>query len=61
MEIDAKIKRDALKTLHKVQIAVARNMDAARADKDFVAFGFLERILKQASNLGFLIQYGEDK
>lgn len=61
MKIDAKIKRDALKALHKVEIAAARNIDAARAQNNKIALGFWERMVVQAANLGFQIQYGEDK
>lgn len=61
MEINAKIKRDALKALHKVQIAAARNIEAARAQNNQIALGFWDRMDEQASNLAFQIQYGEDQ
>ena len=61
MKIDNKIKREALKALHKVQIAAARNIEAARAQNNQIALGFWDRMDEQASKLAFQIQYGEDK
>lgn len=61
MKMDDKIKREALKALHKVQIAAARNIDAARAQNNQIALGFWDRMDVQASKLAFQIQYGEDK
>lgn len=61
MKIDAKITRDAVKALDKVEVAAARNFAAAREQKNQIALGFWDRMDKQASNLAFQIQYGEDK
>lgn len=61
MKIDNKIKRDALKALHKVQIAAARNIELARAQNNQIALGFWDRMDTQASKLAFQIQFGEDK
>lgn len=61
MKIDNKIKREALKALHKVQIAAAINAETARIKNDKIALGFWERLVVNVSNVAFLIQYGEDK
>ena len=61
MKIDEKIKREALKALHKVQIAVEINAETARVKNDKIAMGFWDRLGRDVSNVAFLIQYGEDK
>lgn len=61
MKIDEKIKREALKALHKVQIAAAINAETARVKNNEIALGFWERLGGEVSNVAFLIQYGEDK
>lgn len=61
MKIDEKIKREAIKALHKVEIAAARNFEAAREQNNQIAMGYWDRMAVAASNLAFSIQYGEDK
>lgn len=61
MKIDAKITRDAVKALHKVEVAAARNFAAARVQKDQIAMGYWDRIAIAAANLAFQLRYGEDK
>ena len=61
MKIDTKVTRDAVKALHKVEIAAARNFAAAREQKNQTAMGYWDRIAIAAANLAFSLQYGEDK
>lgn len=61
MKIDEKIKREALKALHKVQIAAEINAETARVKNDKIALGFWDRLVRDVSNVAFLIQYGVDK
>ena len=61
MKIDAKIKRDAVKALYKVEAAAARNFTAAREQKNQIALGYWNRIAIAAANLAFSLQHGEDK
>lgn len=61
MKIDAKITRDAIKALYKVEIAAVRNFAAARDQKNQIAMGYWNRIANAAANLAFSLRYGEDK